>query len=120
MSTVNNKKRWSDKEEQIFNQLVKEFDKNFKRMEPFFHQRNYSQIRSHYYNQIKREKNEAKKDSIVYNEIEIPKFVPNMSVAQKPTPVSSIVVGRSCISTNEANYPEPGDSYSYALIPLFE
>ncbi|CAL6023780.1 SANT/Myb_domain [Hexamita inflata] len=55
--------RWTQEETEMLNSLVTRFKKNFKRVADHFPGRSYSQIRSHYYNQVYRSERDSFKDS---------------------------------------------------------
>ncbi|CAL6090474.1 SANT/Myb_domain [Hexamita inflata] len=53
--TTCSKPRWSEEEDQLFDQLYKKYKNNFREIARNFKTRTYSQIRSHYYNLQNRE-----------------------------------------------------------------
>ncbi|CAL6056083.1 SANT/Myb_domain [Hexamita inflata] len=55
--------RWTQEETKMLNSLVTRFKKNFRRVADHFPGRTYSQIRSHFYNQIYRSERDSFKDS---------------------------------------------------------
>ncbi|CAL6021516.1 protein_REVEILLE 8 isoform X2 [Hexamita inflata] len=49
--------RWTQKEDQLFQKLLSQFNKDFRKIASYFTTRTYSQVRSHYYNDIIKNKN---------------------------------------------------------------
>ncbi|CAL6021550.1 SANT/Myb_domain [Hexamita inflata] len=43
--------KWTDEEQLLFEKLVEQYEKDFRRIAAQFPGRNYNQIRSHYYNE---------------------------------------------------------------------
>ncbi|CAL6090528.1 SANT/Myb_domain [Hexamita inflata] len=102
--TASNKKRWTEREEQLFVQLVTRFGKNFKRMEPHLSGRSYSQIRSHFYNHVRRELDrEARSQESLQKQI----------MTQKQENLAHV-------DYQEANVPEPDNSLVYTFIAFSE
>ncbi|CAL6094815.1 protein_ODORANT1-like [Hexamita inflata] len=100
--TASNKKRWTEREEQLFVQLATRFGKNFKRMEPHLPGRSYSQIRSHFYNHVRRELGREARSQESQKQI----MTQKQEVEQ--------------VQYQEANVPEPDNSLVYTFIAFSE
>ncbi|CAL6023858.1 SANT/Myb_domain [Hexamita inflata] len=57
-STSRTTQYWTDYEEQLFQTLFKQYQRKFKKYVPYFN-RTYDQIRSHYYNMLKKQKRQS-------------------------------------------------------------
>ncbi|CAL5985386.1 SANT/Myb_domain [Hexamita inflata] len=54
MTQSTSKSKWNHKEDEIFDQLCKKYKLNFRSVADHLPNRSYTQVRSHYYNKIKR------------------------------------------------------------------
>ncbi|CAL6044654.1 SANT/Myb_domain [Hexamita inflata] len=92
--------KWTDEEQLLFEKLVEQYEKDFRRIAAQFPGRNYNQIRSHYYNEQYKDVSNSSSPSLTRR--------PSSESLLSPSP-----------SSRQLEVESPEETY-FALFSLFE